>query len=294
MQPNPPALEDLRGFPKGHWRKMKIKKARQRYQDGMREPFPVPEHLHLCRGSALSPVEQFLKVLFVVCGAVCEAVIIPGFVLHLLIRCGVCKYSYYSGARFRPCVRRPRVARAGAFTFADLKVYLFSFTVGLVGEMIKKIGLVWKRGSGSAGHSCRRLNKKPGRARTSEGRGRGHRAVARRTRACTSSSVLVLVVLALSCVIGGVQAAFTPADGDQFGNGPLKDAVGTCKRTGVVFSCTGGCLGETEDGSCPTFAASNDATGNPYGVIGDWDISKVTSLYNSTFAPSDFSVASFT
>ena len=120
MKPNPPALEDLRGFPKGHWRKMKIKKARQRYQDGTREPFPVPEHLHLSRGSSLSPVELFLKVLFMVCGAVCEAVIIPGFVLHLLIRCGVCKYSYYSGARFRPCGHRRRVARA----------YLFLIVIG--------------------------------------------------------------------------------------------------------------------------------------------------------------------
>jgi hypothetical protein len=45
------------------------------------------------------------------------------------------------------------------------------------------------------------------------------------------------------------------------------------------------CLSETGDGSCPTFAASNDATGNPYGVMGDWDVSKVTSLLQSTFIP---------
>jgi len=198
-------------------RKMRIKIARQRYQNEMGKTFLVPEY---CRGS---PVEKFLKVLFVVCGAVCEAVIIPGFVLHLFSRHGVCKYSYYSGARFRPCGRHPRDARAGAFTFANLKAYFCSFEVGLVGEMIKKIGLVWKqRGSGSAGRSCRRLNKKPGRARTSERRGRGQRSAARRARACTSSSVLVLVVLALSCVIGGVQAAFTPAD-----CAALKAAVGS-------------------------------------------------------------------
>jgi hypothetical protein len=48
-------------------------------------------------------------------------------------------------------------------------------------------------------------------------------SAARRARACTSSSVLVLVVLALSCVIGGVQAAFTPAD-----RAALQAAVGTC------------------------------------------------------------------
>jgi hypothetical protein len=260
---------------------MKIKKARQRYQDEMRGNFSsVPEYLlHVCRVSAApSPVEQFLKVLFVVCGAVCEAVIIPGFVLHLFSRHGVCKYSYYSGARIRPCGRHPRDARAGAFTFANLKAYFCSFVVGLVGEMIKKIGLVWNRGSGSAGRSCRRSSNKPGRARTSKKVGRGQRSAARHARACTSSSVLVLVVLALSCVIGGVQAAFTPADNAAFN------------------SAKSSCLSETGDGSCSTFAASNDATGNPYGVIGDWDMSKVTSLAHSTSTPPSFVsvVASFT
>ena len=39
------------------------------------------------------------------------------------------------------------------------------------------------------------------------------------------------------------------------------------------------CLAETPDGSCPIFAASNDATtGNPYGVMGDWDVSAVTNM----------------
>jgi hypothetical protein len=38
------------------------------------------------------------------------------------------------------------------------------------------------------------------------------------------------------------------------------------------------CLAETPDGSCPIFADSNDATGNPYGVIGDWDTSQVTTM----------------
>jgi hypothetical protein len=214
---------------------------------------------------------------------VCGAAILPGFVLHLFSRHGVCKYSYYSGVHIRPCGRRPRVARAGAFTFtfADLKAYFCSFEFALVGEMTKKIRTVfWNWGSGSAGRNCRRLSKKPGRARTSERRGRGHRSATRRARACTSASVLVLVVLALSCVIGGVQAAFTPVD-----SAALKAAVGTCTRTysngAYVYSCTGGCLGETTDGSCPTFAASNDATGNPYGVVGDWDVSAVTTMEKS-------------
>ena len=73
---------------------------------------------------------------------------------------------------------------------------------------------------------------------------------------------------------GGVQAAFAPAD-----SAALKAAVGTCTYSGA---CTGGCLGETTNGSCPIFAASNDATGNPYGVMGDWNVSRVTSLSMST------------
>ncbi len=53
----------------------------------------------------------------------------------------------------------------------------------------------------------------------------------------------------------------------------------------ALNAAVGGCLGETPDGSCPTFAASNDATGNPYGVMGDWDVSKVTSLFASMSTP---------
>ena len=263
MKPNP-LPKDLRDFQNRLWIKMKIKKARQRFQNEIRKTFSVPEYLHLCRG--------------------CGVAIIPGFVLHLFSRHGVCKYSYYSGVRIRPCVRRPRVARTGAFTFADLKDYFCSFEFSLVGEMIKKIGLVWKRGSGSAGHTYmyRRSSKKPSRARTSAGiRGRGQRSAARRARACTSSSVLVLVVLALSCVIGGVQAAFTPAD-----SAALQAAVGTCtvnhNTYPYTYPCTGGCLGENATGSCPIFSASNDATGNPYGVMGDWDVSRVSSMKYST------------
>ena len=74
---------------------------------------------------------------------------------------------------------------------------------------------------------------------------------------------------------GGVQAAFAPANSTA-----LKAAVGTCTYSGA---CTGGCLGETTNGSCPIFAASDDGTGNPYGVMGDWIVSQVTSLSQSTF-----------
>ena len=62
-------------------------------------------------------------------------------------------------------------------------------------------------------------------------------------------------------------------------------------------SAKSSCLSETSDGSCPTFAASNDATGIPYGVIGDWDMSKVTSLQYSMSTPPLFcllSLGSFT
>ncbi len=88
----------------------------------------------------------------------------------------------------------------------------------------------------------------------------------------------------------GTQAAFAPAD-----TAALKAAVGTCSD-GYDFNsatgrfniiCTGGCLGETPDGSCPLFAASNDATGNPHGVIGEWDVSRVTDMSNM-FASSAF------
>ena len=126
MKPNPPAPEDLRGFQKRPRRKMKINNARRKFQNETAEgtTFSVPEYLHpdlhLCRGSAApSPVEQFLTVLFVVCGAaVCGAAILPGFVVHLFSRHGVCN---------RPCGRRPRAARAGAFTFVDLKFYFCFF-----------------------------------------------------------------------------------------------------------------------------------------------------------------------
>ena len=79
--------------------------------------------------------------------------------------------------------------------------------------------------------------------------------------------------------IGGCQAAFTPTT-----NAALKAAVGTCTSGG----CTGGCLGETADGSCPTFAASLDATGNPYGPIGTWDVSAVTSMKSVFFRAGAF------
>ena len=59
-------------------------------------------------------------------------------------------------------------------------------------------------------------------------------------------------------------ASFTPADKTA-----LKTAVNAC-------------LSETGDGSCPIFAASNDNTGNPYGIIGTWDVSSVTSMSLST------------
>jgi len=90
---------------------------------------------------------------------------------------------------------------------------------------------------------------------------------------------MVLFLLAATLlVVDVVQAVFTPANRVD-----LKDAVGTCVDTGASFSCTGGCLGETPDGSCPIFAASNDAAGNPRGAIGDWDVSSVMNMHHSTY-----------
>jgi surface protein len=84
-------------------------------------------------------------------------------------------------------------------------------------------------------------------------------------------------VAAMLLMVDVVGAVFAPAD-----NAALKAAVGRCSYEWTVDAhvCTGGCLGETANGSCPIFAASNDATGNPYGVIGLWNVSQVTSMDN--------------
>jgi hypothetical protein len=99
-------------------------------------------------------------------------------------------------------------------------------------------------------------------------------------RSFTSAFALVLFALAIMDKLGGgVQAAFAPAD-----SAALKTAVGSCdwSSSASAYVCTGGCLGETTDGSCPTFAASDDGTGNPYGVMGEWNVSQVKSFDNST------------
>jgi len=80
-------------------------------------------------------------------------------------------------------------------------------------------------------------------------------------RSCTF--MMCVLFAATLLMVDMVQAVFVPVNKNA-----LKAAVNTCLR-------------ETGDGSCPTFAASNDATGNPYGVIGDWDVSSVTSMYQS-------------
>ena len=49
-------------------------------------------------------------------------------------------------------------------------------------------------------------------------------------------------------------------------------------NTAALKAAVTSCLDETADGSCPTFAASNDMAGNPYGNIGCWDTSEVTSM----------------
>jgi hypothetical protein len=88
----------------------------------------------------------------------------------------------------------------------------------------------------------------------------------------TLSTLGVAMLVGLVWGTVSVQAAFAPAD-----SAAVKAAVGSCSY-GV---CTGGCLGESADGSCPTFAASNDAAGNSYGVIGNLGVSSVPSVYES-------------
>jgi len=80
-----------------------------------------------------------------------------------------------------------------------------------------------------------------------------------------SLSLVIVAFVVLLTSGGGVQAVFTPAD------------------SAALNAAVQGCLGETADGSCPIFAASNDGTaGNPNGVMGDWNVSRVTSLKEST------------
>ena len=90
----------------------------------------------------------------------------------------------------------------------------------------------------------------------------GHKGGPRRGKTRTggrrSCTFLVWFLLAATVLmVDVVQAVFTPADSSA-----LKNAVTSC-------------LSETGDGSCPTFADSN-------GVMGDWDVSKVTNMGSST------------
>ena len=72
------------------------------------------------------------------------------------------------------------------------------------------------------------------------------------------------LLLVLFVFDGVVHAAFTPADSDA-----LSTAVQACLAEG------------TGNGSCPIFAASNDATGHPYGAIGEWQTGAVTDMSQS-------------
>ena len=72
-----------------------------------------------------------------------------------------------------------------------------------------------------------------------------------RTGGCRSCTLTVWFLFAATLLmVDVVGAVFAPAD-----RAALKAAVGTCTRSGsdpnYVYTCTGGCLGETADGSCP-------------------------------------------
>ena len=73
-------------------------------------------------------------------------------------------------------------------------------------------------------------------------------------RVCSFTLILVVFF-----ALRSVEAVFTPVD-----RGALKSAVGAC-------------LAETNDGSCPIYAVTNSK-----GVMGDWDVSKITDM-NSMF-----------
>lgn len=97
--------------------------------------------------------------------------------------------------------------------------------------------------------------------------------------------------------VGTCTASLAPGNNCQpvCNTGFVSSGVTSCSATGVFTpsGCTlpfkpadraalktavDACISETSDGSCPVFAASHFATDKPYGLIGDWDISLVTSL----------------
>ena len=81
---------------------------------------------------------------------------------------------------------------------------------------------------------------------------------------------MIYLLLLTGLIMPETQAVFAPANSQD-----LQYAVGICHGSWLDV-CRHGCLGETPDGSCPTFAASHvPGTVNPYGAIGDWDVSRV-------------------
>ena len=50
-------------------------------------------------------------------------------------------------------------------------------------------------------------------------------------------------------------------------------------RSALKMTAVDACILEIGDGS-PTFAASNDATGSPYGALSNWDVSKIVNMSN--------------
>jgi hypothetical protein len=262
----------------------KKRKARQKYRGkymnkkGRRIPFQLSQYL-VTGGSPLSNFDQNVQL-----GLTCLSVLIQMFIIGVagftLPVALLHKFGHYRSSMFpvrlRTRVRRTRTRTASSTAMNVIwKIFSFVREFGRVGH--KKNMKIWQRGSGG-GRS--RSSQSLGSATTSDRRGRKPPSVVHRS--CTSAFALVFFGLAIMDKVGdGVQAVFAPADGDD-----LKAAVGTCTRAGsypsYTYPCSGGCLGETPDGSCPTFAASDDATGNPYGVMRDWDVSQVTSLSRST------------
>ena len=70
-------------------------------------------------------------------------------------------------------------------------------------------------------------------------------------------------------------------------------AVCTPQNKADLILARDGCLGETGDGSCPKFAARSNSNGcgadsGVNGVIGNWDISRVTDLSSMFSGKSEF------
>jgi len=128
-----------------------------------------------------------------------------------------------------------------------------------------------QRGSISPGKSRGRRRRRGGGQRHATGRSGGGFAV-----------VKLIAMLYPSLIIFFVATFFRHVS-----------AVCTPQNKADLISARDGCLGETGDGSCPKFAARSNSNGcgtdsGENGIIGSWNISRVTDLSNMFYSLPEF------